>query len=288
MGCATSDGNHDDNDDVQILLDDFVAENGFFGLNLDHACSEALYFDSEYGVQRPPEAITRIKYEENCSHEGLGSDCERYHIEWYYSDLYKSVCYQVVLKDDLVRVVHPSVHFQSERDQGGNIPLRFRQPISPPMIEDHKAIMPKKDKALIDQLKESLMSGALQMGKDKFMTPEELRCPFSTEIMQSDEYPADILQALQLAGITGCGHKSVFDAVPTKSFKGVPAKVASLKGHCERVIVRDTGKMLFFPPESPARVSTECLAHLALHQAMKGVSYKEYQQELQDLEESKK
>eukprot|EP00656_Telonema_subtile_P011209 TRINITY_DN15520_c0_g1_i1.p1 TRINITY_DN15520_c0_g1~~TRINITY_DN15520_c0_g1_i1.p1 ORF type:complete len:162 (+),score=26.70 TRINITY_DN15520_c0_g1_i1:72-557(+) len=128
MGCA-----------VSSLTEDFEESYGPRGEFFSDACSEALFVDD---MDIPPEALIRVKYEPKVRHgPALGEGCDRYHIEWFYSGVAESVCYQVVVKNGEVRVCHPSDFFRSERSPDGSIPEYWgtvlptpRETLPPPRI----------------------------------------------------------------------------------------------------------------------------------------------------------
>lgn len=283
MGCAASNDASDDvmlhDIELQTLVNEYIDEHGHHGDNLEAACSEALYFDWYGDNELAPEVITRINYEDNCSHGAFGK-CERYHIEWYYENTHRSTCYQVVLKDNQVKVVNKSAYFESERvSQGGRVPMQFRDPISPPKIEIHEAARPRKEALVINQLKQSLLSGSLEMNKG-FVRAKYLTCPFSSHTMQHPDYPKDVRAILEEHNIVGCEMHDVIEGKETKNFKGVPAAVACLKIHCEDIEATN--------PAQPPRRTPACMAHQALHEAMAGVSLAQYRQELQEEKKAKK
>ena len=107
---------------------------------------------------------------------------------------------------------------------------------------------------MIDQLKQSLLSGSLEMNKG-FVRAKYLTCPFSSHTMQHPDYPKDVRAILEEHNIVGCEMHDVIEGKETKNFKGVPAAVACLKIHCEDIEATN--------PAQPPRRTPACMAHQA-------------------------
>jgi len=102
----------------------YVSSHGDQGPHFVEAVNEAVFAaDGPAAV----DSITRVRHEQNVRHGATyGNVDDRYHIEWFYEGSNDSVCYQVILKEGKILLIHTSKFFQSQREKDGSLPFYWR------------------------------------------------------------------------------------------------------------------------------------------------------------------